>query len=141
LRHFWVKWPVTRTEHDIQVEVAEFLARALAGVCWWSGVDHGAGKMGKAAAGRRKARGIRAGIPDILVLWQGRLIGLEMKDARGTQSAPQRELQAEWQIHGAGYHVCRSLEDVDRALAREGVPMRYRVTNSGLGWVFVGGES
>jgi hypothetical protein len=130
-----------RSEHEIQCEVAEFLARALAGVAWWSGVDHGAGKMGKAAAGMRKARGVRPGIPDIIVLWQGRLIGLEMKDARGVQRAEQRELQAEWQIHGAGYHVCRSLTDVDRALAREGVPMRYRVTNSGLGWSFVGDGS
>lgn len=126
-------------EHDLQVRVAQYLDVALAGVCWWSAIDHGAGKMGKAAAGRRKLRGVKPGIPDVLVLNRGRLIGIELKRSRGgSQSDGQAGLEVEWRAQGAGYHIARSLQEVEAALRAEGVPVRYRVSANGLAWEFCG---
>lgn len=137
------------TEHDLQVRVVAFLERALAGVAWWSGIDHGAGKMSDAEAGRRKARGVKPGIPDIVVLWRGLLIGIELKAAAGVaskagagvQSEEQRAVEAAWLEHGAHYFVCHSALEVNAALVRVGVPLRYRVAANGLSWVFSGWDA
>ena len=131
--------PAAELEHALQERVAGSLQVALAGVAWWSGIDHGAGKMGKAAAGRRKVRGVKAGIPDIVVLFCGRLIGIELKRAGGgAQSPEQRALEVEWRAQGAGYCVARSLAEVEAALRAEGVPIRYRVRPNGVDWEFCG---
>lgn len=137
------------TEHDLQVRVVAFLEPALAGVAWWSGIDHGAGKMSEAEAGRRKERGVKPGISDIVVLWRGRFIGIELKApagvlskaAAGVQSPEQRVVEGEWRRHGGSYFVCHSLVEVDAALAGLGIPLRYRVAANGLSWVFSGWDS
>lgn len=125
-------------EHDLQVLVAAFLEKALAGVALWSSIDAGAGRLSKRVAGRRKARGVKAGWPDILVLWRGLAIGIELKAGRGSTSAGQDDLAAAWAAQGGRYAVCRSLLEVDAALAGFGIPLRYRVSACGLAWVLAG---
>lgn len=127
-----------RLEHGLQEVVAQFLEVALAGVAWWSSVDHGAGAMSKAAAGRRKARGVKPGLPDIIVLYRGRLIGIELKAGRGRASDAQDDLHAAWAAQGASVRMCRSLAEVDGALAGLGVPLRFRVLACGTRWAFSG---
>ena len=53
-------------EHDLQVTVAQYLAIALRPPTFWSSIDHGAGRMTRASAGLRKARGLASArlVPD-----------------------------------------------------------------------------
>jgi hypothetical protein len=131
-------------EHDLHRWVASYLARALQPPVFWTSVDHGAGKLTKTAAGNAKARGCKAGLPDILVFVpiplveatrasEGTVvIGLELKAARGQLSLPQISTQAELTAAGVRCHVVRSLDDVERILEAEGVPRRAKIWGNGI---------
>jgi hypothetical protein len=132
-------------EHDLQRWVASYLARALQPPVYWTSVDAGAGKLTRTAAGNAKARGCKAGLPDILVFVPVALkhasvegpeatcvIGLELKAAKGQLSLPQLSTQAELKAAGVRCHVARSLDDVERILEAEGVPRRARIWGSGI---------
>lgn len=118
------------SEHAFQMAVRDFLDVALPAGCWWSAVDAGAGKLSKAAAGRRKARGVKAGFPDIVVIFDGRILGIELKRPRGAgvragvASEVQGDVAAAWNAAGAPVRVCRSVEEVCRALVAFGIRVR-----------------
>lgn len=137
--------PGGEPEHDLQVQVAAFLDVALAGVALWSSIDHGAGKMTGRVAGRRKARGVKPGWPDVQIVFGGGagvrvLLGIELKAGRGRPSPEQVEVCAAWESQGGLYRVCRSLAEVDAAIAAAGIPLRYRVQANGATWAFAGWE-
>lgn len=126
------------------MQVAAFLDVALAGVAVWTSLDAGAGKMAGRAAGRRKARGVKAGWPDILVLLGSPaavrvLLGIELKAGKGRPSPEQVAVRAAFSSHGGVYEVARSLLEVDAILVRHGIPLRYRVAPCGNRWFFAGG--
>jgi len=58
----------------------------------------------------------RAGLPDIIVLYMGRMIGLEVKTATGKQSQGQKQAQEDIVNAGGEYHVIRSIADVKKVL-------------------------
>lgn len=71
------------------------------------------GKRNLREAARFKAMGTRAGFPDLaLLIPRGERYGLfiEMKTATGRQTTEQRWWQAELELYGYRYEVCRSLE-------------------------------
>tara|TARA_R100000951_G_C2643774_1_gene181823 strand:- start:1000 stop:1338 length:339 start_codon:yes stop_codon:yes gene_type:complete len=68
-----------------------------------------------------KRMGRLAGIPDLLVLHGGNLIGLEVKAAKGKQSPEQRYIEGAFVEAGATYYVVRSIDDTKEALTLEGV--------------------
>ena len=51
----------------------------------------------------------------------GRLIGLEVKAAKGKQSPEQRYIEGAFVEAGATYYVVRSIDDTKEALTLEGV--------------------
>lgn len=53
-----------------------------------------------------------AGSPDIFVLHNGMLYGLEIKDVKGKQSDSQIVFEDNMQTHGGMYAVVRSLDDI-----------------------------
>lgn len=124
-----------RPEEVLHIAVAQFLHLALKPPVWWSSIDHGAGKMSRASAGLRKARGVKAGIPDIIILWpegkdlrcHTRVLGIELKAAKGAASPAQKETEAAWHAAMAGYVVCRSLEEVQSALNWCGFPLHASI--------------
>lgn len=61
---------------------------------------------------RRFPKGAKKGFPDIIVLKDGLLIGLEVKTGKGEQNVNQIEVEKEFKKHGADYYVVRSLDDV-----------------------------
>jgi hypothetical protein len=125
-------------EHDLHRWVASYLARALQPPVYWTSVDAGAGKLTRTAAANAKARGCKAGLPDILVfvpiplVEATRVIGLELKAAKGQLSLPQISTQAELKAAGVRCHVVRSLDDVERILEAEGVPRRAKIWGNGI---------
>lgn len=85
-------------------------------------------KRSKAEAGKLKAMGVLPGIPDLFILWSGRLHGIEFKAGRGSVSKAQRELWVKMAEQGCPVCVCRCIEDVVSAVASWGIPMRGRLT-------------
>lgn len=54
----------------------------------------------------------RKGFPDILVLWNGFPVFLEIKAPKGKQSPEQKEFQADCEKQAIEYHIIKSLDDV-----------------------------
>jgi len=122
-----VKAPPAGSEHHLQAAVAEFLGFALppheAVFC---SIPNG-GKRNKATAGKLKAEGLQPGAPDLVILWKGRAIGLELKARRGRLSSAQLAFSMRWTTAGGVYAVARSLEEVADLLDAAGVPLRARI--------------
>jgi hypothetical protein len=85
----------------------------------------GWGKLTKGTAGRLYASGLKRGMPDILVFdVMRRVIGIELKAGANSVSAAQRDMFAKLQGVGVRVYVCRSQEDVIRALDNAGIMHR-----------------
>ncbi len=61
---------------------------------------------------RRMPKYTPRGLPDIVVVKDGRFVGLEVKSRKGTQFKAQKEFEEWCREEGAEYHVVRSIEDV-----------------------------
>jgi hypothetical protein len=131
------------SEHQIQCAVARYLDLALDGVpnCIWWAVPNGGtfasridsnGKRVSVAAAKAKREGLRPGVSDIMILWGGRLICIELKTAKGRQSPEQKQWADSATCAGAAYYVARSVEQVEQFLDAAGLPLRAR-TKSAVG--------
>jgi len=125
------------SEHVIQCAVARYLDLALDGVpdCIWWAVPNGGtfasridtnGKRVSVAAAKAKREGLKPGVADVMVLWRGRLICIELKTAKGRQSPEQKNWAEAATCAGAVYYVARSVEEVEEFLDTCGVPLRAR---------------
>ncbi len=70
--------------------------------------------------------GLRAGTPDFVLCWKGRLVGIELKAGRGRMSPAQLEAHDAIALAGGVVTTCRTLDDVAAFLATLGVPSRAR---------------
>lgn len=115
-----------RPEQALQKAIAQFLAVALAPAPvgpFWTAINPIPSKT-KAVAGLSKAMGLRAGVPDLLLIHRGRAHFVEVKAGSGRESVAQKRAAEELRHHGATYHVCRSLDDMASILTAIDVPMR-----------------
>lgn len=60
---------------------------------------------------RKMPKGCMKGVPDILVMWNGTPVWLEVKD-KGRQSPEQKEFQRKCEEQGVEYWVVKSVDDV-----------------------------
>lgn len=112
-----------QSEAQLHLAVAQYLDAVLLPPTWWSTIPLGGG--GRIRGAQLKARGVKAGIPDILILHEGRLYGLELKVGYGKQSLIQLSTEHEMLMAGlAGSDVAKSIEEVSWALAEWGIPTR-----------------
>lgn len=63
-----------------------------------------------------KATGTTAGIPDMILLWEGTAYGFEFKTETGVLSPAQVKIHSVWNSAGFDVHVVRSAEDALRIL-------------------------
>lgn len=77
-----------------------------------------------ATAARLKGMGVMPGAPDLVLLYAGRALCIEIKAADGRQSETQRVFEAKCGYQGVPYEICRSLDDVRDVVRRHGVPMK-----------------
>jgi hypothetical protein len=122
-----------RPEQTLQIAVAGFLRHALRPPTYWTGIDHGVGKLGRAEAGLRKARGIKAGIADLLVIhprepqrtlgYDPYVVWIELKAGDGDQSDSQEKFQDAQEACGALYFIARSVDEVEGFLRGVGIPL------------------
>lgn len=110
---------MAREEWAAQCELAQLLTDWLPPDVWWTAVDNIARSAGSGAM--RRQRGCQPGTPDTLVLYDGRLIGLEMKAPGGRCSRAQKAARARIVASGGDWWECRSAHAAMWALARSGV--------------------
>lgn len=107
-----MKPPYKLTESDVQKLILNWLK--LRRYFHWR-----ANTGGMSGAHKGKAwfvRFGRAGQPDIFVVRNGLLIGIEVKGVKGVQSTKQLEFQTELIRAGGQYILARNLEDVIREM-------------------------
>jgi hypothetical protein len=104
--------PVASELQDHFALVGHLNRRAVPGV-WWTHFP--AGELRDAATGNKLARmGTANGVPDLLLIKDGRTYGLELKRALGGRlSADQRTTQAAMTAAGA---ICHTAHGLDEAL-------------------------
>ena len=113
-------------EQIFQTDVAEFLTLALpVHDAWFTTIPAGGG--GKVRGAILKGMGYKAGTPDMLVIYQGTAIWLELKSGRGRLSLTQQLCSHDLVEAGCKWALCRTLEDVERDLTRFGLPLRATV--------------
>ena len=113
-------------EQSLQRTVAHYLALCVPAPPsgpWWTAVNPIPAKS-RAAAGISKAMGLKAGTPDIVLCWKGRLVGVELKAGRGRLARAQRETHDAISLAGCVMTTCRTLDEVMDLLAALGVPSR-----------------
>ena len=95
----------TSPEHQAQIDCTTMLQRVLRPEVCWTAIDHAHSfdmrpskhgvPIGLIEAQKRKARGVRAGIPDYLFWAAGQGYGIEFKTGDGTLSDDQRNFLRE----------------------------------------------
>lgn len=125
-------------ELQLQKAVAEYLEAALPEDVVWSSIDHS--HQGARHGAQLKARGVKPGLPDILVLARtdflidgvnvchSVVIGIELKAPGGTMSEHQRTMQKRFHAIGATYTVAYSVEAVEQILLAHAIPLRGKVS-------------
>jgi hypothetical protein len=74
----------------------------------------------------QKKRGVRSGLPDVLVVWRGRPIFVELKSRAGVASKAQKQIRLEMLPAGADWWLARSARAALMALHLSGVLFRRR---------------
>jgi hypothetical protein len=113
--------------------VAQYLALALPSKgAWFAHVPNGGGRT-KAEGGILKALGVKAGVPDLLIVHRGRAHWLELKapprllkngtpsKAKPAISDEQEETMRQLQRAGCEVGICRSLGEVQALLTQWGI--------------------
>ena len=105
------------SEAALHKAVAEYLGWVLHPPVIWTTLGHGGG--GRIRGAQLKAMGLKPGWPDILIIAPGpNVLGIELKrpGKGGSQSPEQRAVEAGFHGVRAWYVLCRSVEEVRRAL-------------------------
>jgi hypothetical protein len=79
------------------------------------------GKRNLWEAARLKKQGVRAGVPDIFIFWNGGYGVIELKIGKNELSKMQVIFRDEWVSRGDKYALCRTLDSVIATLKAWGV--------------------
>lgn len=113
-----------RPEQALQKSVIQYLDTVLPATAWAFHVPNGGGRS-KIEAGILKAMGVRPGIPDLCIVWQGRAHWIELKAGKGKPSDAQNAAAGRLAQCGCPpVLLARSLDDVATCLRAFGIPTR-----------------
>jgi hypothetical protein len=120
------------TEDQIQASIVDYLRTCGPIGSLVHSIPNGAVLAGNTAQrGRQMAKlkwtGLLPGAADLLMLWNGRAIYLEVKKPKQYQTDTQKTFQDDVAVCGGHYAVVRSIDDVQQFMDALGVPMRGRV--------------
>jgi len=112
-------------EDILQMQIARYLKIAAPNLLWFHCPN--GGYRNEREARKLKDMGTRPGVADLCFVLPGGLSAfIELKAGKNTQTATQKQFAIEAITAGAGYAVCRSLEEVDATLRTWGVTLRSR---------------
>lgn len=107
-------------EKDVEKSICDWLR--IKGFFFWKQPSSGFFDTNRKCFRRHVSPYVKAGVPDIIVVHQGRFIGIEVKSATGRQSESQKDFEQELLSRGQGnYFIARSVEDVENQLKERGV--------------------
>lgn len=109
-------------EDALQAAVMRFIRHALPDALAWHTPN--GGRRNPREAARLKGMGVTPGIPDVLILADGRLYGIELKTKTGRIRPEQRAVIERMDSLGCPVAVCHSLDDVQSALEDFGFSLR-----------------
>jgi hypothetical protein len=112
------------TEAALHRSVAEYLTLAIQAPDFFTTFPAGGG--GKARGGQLKARGMKAGCPDILIIKDGRAHWAELKTEQGKLSDAQVAAINQLGAAGCPVAVIRSVDAMQRALEHWGFNLKAR---------------
>ena len=118
-------------EYRLQASVVQFLRVARPPGLAWHSIPNG-GQRHTRVAQKLIATGLRAGVPDLLIIWRGHPIYIELKTPVGAVSGVQKQMHRELAGSGADVLVLRSVEGVENALREFGVPLRASVSGRSM---------
>lgn len=116
--------PVT-PEHQAQIDCTKMLQRVLLPDVCWTAIDHANARDALTGA-IRKARGVRAGIPDYLFWRLGKPYAIEFKP-NGDLSDSQKKFLPEMIGAGVEVAVCRTASQVLQRLQLWGLCRPVRI--------------
>jgi hypothetical protein len=111
-----------RPEQDLHRMVWRFFEIALPEDCFAFHPANGGYRRAVEAA-ILKAMGVVRGVPDIIVIWQGRVFGIELKADKGRTSMAQLATHQAMRAAGCEIAVCRTLDEVETAMRGWGIPL------------------
>ena len=114
-------------EDDLQAAVCMFLRWALPWDATFWAVPNG-GKRHVVEAQRMSRLGVRPGVPDLHVVYRGRLYCLELKAPKGVLSGVQMQMIEKLTKCGVKTAVVRSVEDVEHALRTWSIPLSAKLS-------------
>lgn len=96
-------------ESEIQSSICDYLA--IKRYFFWrnNNIPSFDSKTGRV---RNMPKYSRNGVPDIILIKDGKFIGLEVKSEKGRQSDSQKQFQQDLEQSGGSYYIVRSIEDV-----------------------------
>jgi hypothetical protein len=109
-------------EHVLHVAVRRYLDMALPLDAWFTTIPTAGSSLVQGA--KVKARGYRAGTPDIVIVWRGKAHWLELKAPKGTVDPLQRECHRALNRAGSPVGIARDLNDVQFWLEAWAIPLR-----------------
>lgn len=111
--------PVASEETVHRAVVSALTVGAPRDVVWWH-VPNG-GARSRSEAGRFRAMGVKAGVPDLQFIRAGRVLFLELKSDRGRESGTQEAMRERLLLAGAVCHVAHGLDSALAWLKQEGL--------------------
>ena len=118
---------MNRPEEALQRQVAAFLDIALPDDAVWWHTPNQRGTRSKVENMILKGLGTKAGIPDVMILYQGKLHCIELKAKGQYMSKAQEEMRKRLMKAGAHYPVSmRTLDEVINILDFWDIPLRAR---------------
>lgn len=111
-----------KAEDALQKSIIAYLELVLPNGAWFSHFPAGGG--GKVRGARLKSLGLKAGVPDILILWRSSLYCLEIKTPGKYASKVQKATHLLLREAGARVGVVRGLDDVRDRLSRWDIPSK-----------------
>lgn len=114
-------------QHEWRAQEADqaFLAKALPRECFYTAIDGGRAQS-RAIGGARRRRGIKSGLPDWLIVWQGITLWIERKVSKAESDLGhnQRLTAERLQANGHLWARANSTEELEAALVVAGIPLR-----------------
>jgi hypothetical protein len=118
-----------RPEQALQKSIVEFLTLCAPDDLFWTAINPVPGKT-PAIAGLCKAMGMRAGVLDLLFIWQMFPFFIECKADGGRLSQNQKDTIDLAARAGAPTYLCRSLDDVVRVMSARNIPMKGSIRSA-----------
>jgi hypothetical protein len=112
-----------REEYRVHTKLAELLPKYLNPACtFWTSLENK--PISRVSGMFQKRRGVRSGLPDVLVISRGKPIFVELKSRRGVASKTQKRIRTELLPAGADWWMARSARAAMTALHLSGVVFR-----------------